>query len=161
MHETHDDRRSDLELVAAANRGDRAAFEAIYLRHRDWAANLAYRFTGDREAALDVMQESFIHLLGRFPGFELRAKLRTYLYPVIRNTALSHHRRTARHAADSLDTHELEASAGGSEPGLGGLAEVIDALPAGQREVVLLRFMDDLSLAEIAEAMQLPLGTVK
>ena len=164
MHDSHDDRRSDHKLVAAANRGDREAFEAIYLRHRQWAADLAYRFTGEREAALDVMQEAFMYLLGRFPGFELRANLRTYLYPVIRNTALTRQRAEGRRPTEPLSMHDppaAEASTTSAGPSLDDLATVIDALPAGQREVVLLRFMDDLSLADIAEAMGVPLGTVK
>ncbi len=50
--------------VAAANRGDPAAFEALYFRYRDWGARLAYRFTGDRDEALDVLQDAFAYLLG-------------------------------------------------------------------------------------------------
>ena len=53
------DPRSDDELVAAANAGDSAAFEALYDRYRDWAVGLAWRFAGDREEALDVVQRRF------------------------------------------------------------------------------------------------------
>jgi RNA polymerase sigma-70 factor, ECF subfamily len=62
------DPRSDQELIAAANAGEVGAFESLYRRHRDWVAGLACRFTGDRDAALDVMQETFVYLLGKFPG---------------------------------------------------------------------------------------------
>ncbi|MCZ6793764.1 MAG: sigma factor, partial [Planctomycetota bacterium] len=55
--------RSDPFLVEAANRGDPSAFAALYGRYRDWAFRLAYRFTGSREDALDVVQEVFIYLL--------------------------------------------------------------------------------------------------
>ena len=53
--------RSDIELVAAINRGDAAAFDVLYFRHRDWVAALAYRFTGDSNASLDVLQETFLY----------------------------------------------------------------------------------------------------
>jgi DNA-directed RNA polymerase specialized sigma24 family protein len=61
------DSRSDIELVAAVNRGDENAFEALYLRHRDWVVALAHRFTGDSELALDVLQETFLYFLKKFP----------------------------------------------------------------------------------------------
>src|SRR5687767_703414 len=83
------DERTDLELVAAANSGEAPAFDALYLRHRDWAANLAYRFCADRELALDVLQEAFLYLLKKFPGFELRCELRSFLYPVVKHLALN------------------------------------------------------------------------
>jgi hypothetical protein len=60
----------DLALVAAANRGDPASFEAIYFRYRDWVTRLAYRFTGSRDLALDVLQETFI-LTGLTAGQEV------------------------------------------------------------------------------------------
>ncbi len=57
------DLRTDLELVAAMNKGDSLAFEVLYYRYRDWAVNLAYRFTADRDLALDVMQETFLYFV--------------------------------------------------------------------------------------------------
>ena len=50
----HLDAHNDLELIAAINSGDAAAFEALYFRHRDWVVVLAHRFTGDSDSALDV-----------------------------------------------------------------------------------------------------------
>ena len=62
------DARTDQELVALANGGDASAFEVLYLRYRDWVVNLAFRFTGDRDLALDVLQETFLYFLKNFPG---------------------------------------------------------------------------------------------
>ena len=59
---------SDLELVERANRGDVDAFELLYRRHRDWVVALAERHTGSRDDALDVLQETFAYLFGRFPA---------------------------------------------------------------------------------------------
>ena len=50
--------RTDVELVAAINRGDAAAFDVLYFRHRDWVAALAYRFTGDSDASLSSATSS-------------------------------------------------------------------------------------------------------
>ena len=55
------DARRDLQLIADINNGDAAAFEVLYFRHRDWVVNLARRFTGSEDLALDVMPETFIY----------------------------------------------------------------------------------------------------
>jgi RNA polymerase sigma-70 factor, ECF subfamily len=155
--------RSDVELVAAINSGDAAAFEVLYFRHRDWVAGLAYRFTGDSDAALDVLQETFLYLLRKFPGFRLTANLKTFLYPAVRHLALAARHKAARYQATVSELEQLEQAP--APPAAGAEADdlrfVLAALPEEQREVLLLRFMDGLSLAEIAEAMDIPLGTVK
>src|SRR6185295_13922303 len=90
------DGRSDLELVAALNAGDTGAFDTLYHRHRDWVVNLAFRFTGDRDLALDVLQETFLYFVKKFPGFQLTANLRTFFYPAVRNLSLTARRKTER-----------------------------------------------------------------
>ncbi len=154
---------SDVELVAAINRGDAAAFEVLYFRHRDWVAGLAFRFTGDSDAALDVMQETFLYFLRKFPGFRLTANLKTFLYPAVRNLSITARRKAARYQATPSDLAQLEHAPAPPTAGAeaGDLQVVLGALPEEQHEVLLLRFVDGLSLAEIAEAMDIPLGTVK
>ena len=78
-----DDGRTDQQLIASANRGDAAAFDALYRRYRDWVVSLAFRFAHHRDDALDIMQDTFLHLLGRFPGFVLTCQLKTFLYPIV------------------------------------------------------------------------------
>src|SRR5213594_1361660 len=87
------DARSDLELIAAINDGEAAAFEALYFRYRDWVVGLAHRFTGDSDSALDVLQETFLYFLRKFPGFRLTASLKTFLYPAIRNLSIAARRK--------------------------------------------------------------------
>ena len=149
--------------MAAINDGDPDAFEALYLRHRDWAVNLAFRFTSDRELALDVLQEAFLYLLKKLPDFVLRAKFTTFLYPVIRNLALNARKKNQRY--DLVDD-KLEALTEPVEPDVGEnlgdkLRAVMSNLPDQQQEVLLLRFVDDHSLNEIAEILEIPPGTVK
>lgn len=153
----------DAELVAAINAGNHAAFETLYHRHRDWTVNLAFRFTGDEALALDVMQETFLYLLRKFPGFELRAQLRTFLYPAVRNLAIAARRKAGRCQAGGAE-NEMLASLPAPATVLGSdadLAAVLAHLPAQPREVLLLRFVDGFSLEEIADALAIPLGTVK
>ena len=149
--------------MAVINDGDSGAFEVLYLRHRDWAVDLAFRFTGDRELALDVLQEAFLYLLKKFPGFVLRAKFTTFLYPVIRNLALNARKKNQRY---ELVDDKLEELTEPVEPDVeenleDQLRMVMGNLPVQQQEVLLLRFVDDHSLNEIAEILEIPPGTVK
>ncbi|MDY7108290.1 MAG: RNA polymerase sigma factor [Planctomycetota bacterium] len=158
-----DESRSDQQLIAAANAGDEDAFEALYDRYRDWVINLALRFTGDRDLALDVMQDVFLYFAGRFPGFELTAQLRTFLYPAVRHTALAAKRKHHRYWTSSRVSASACVFTSPPPPpeGLAPLADAMETLPPGQREVIILRFADGLSLEEIARAVEIPLGTVK
>ena len=157
------DLRSDLALVAAINDGEADAFEALYRRHRDWVVNLAHRFTGDRDLALDVMQEAFLYLLRKFPGFRLTANLKTFLYPAVRNLSIAARRKSERYQATAAELAIIESTPAADQARSDGheLAAVLGSLSDEQREVLRLRFVDELSLNEIAGAMNIPLGTVK
>ena len=156
----HSEERSDLALVAAANSGDGSAFEALYERHRDFVVNLAFRFCADRELALDVLQETFLYLLKKFPGFELRCQMRSFLYPVVKHLALNARARASRLEAGDELFATLEAPT--AEPAADeDLRAALAKLPIQQRETVVLRFLEGMDLAEIADAMEVPLGTVK
>lgn len=152
------DPRSDAQLVAAANAGDPGAFDALYHRYKQWVVSLAIRFTGDPDLALDVLQETFIYLLSKFPGFKLTSRLTTFLYPAVKNLSIGLRRKRGKFTGggDSFDTLPAPAPAESNE-----LSVVIRNLPEPQREVVLMRFVDGLSLEEIGTALQIPLGTVK
>jgi RNA polymerase sigma-70 factor (ECF subfamily) len=152
--------RSDEELVAAANRGDESALAGIYLKHRDWVYSLALRFTGDRDLAADVAQEAFIYLFGKFPGLVLRARITTLLYPAVKNTALAMKRkRRPESAGEAIETHLAPEAA--TRPEIASLRPAIDSLPDGQREVLLMRVVDEMAVVEIAAALGIPEGTVK
>ena len=154
------DPRSDEALVDAANRGDEGAFEALYYRYRDWVVRLAYRFTGTHEDALDVLQDTFAYLLGKFPGFRLTASMTTFLYPVVKHLSIRARRKRRRYvSADEIlnEAQAPDAPVRTREE----LGAVLRVLPDPQREVLLMRFVDDMSLREVAEALNVPLGTVK
>ncbi|OHB85569.1 MAG: hypothetical protein A2Z38_07835 [Planctomycetes bacterium RBG_19FT_COMBO_48_8] len=153
---------SDQELIELANKGSSEAFEALYRRYRDWVYQLAWRFTGNRADALDVLQETFIYLLGKFPGFELTAAMTTFLYPVIRHVSFRIRSKSSRFTSEEEFLDELAApESGESEHYRSELAAVLIVLPDEQREVLLMRFVDDMTLQQIAAALQIPVGTVK
>ncbi len=166
------DRRSDRELVELCNRGSRdeavQAFETLYRRHRDYVTRVSRRFGADREGAVDVLQETFLYLLKKFPpegeGLVLTAQLRSLLYPVAKHLTLSSLRqRTRIDDSEEFDPDRLPAP-GGTDPAErdpARLSAALARLSVERREVVLLRFVDDLSLQDIADTLSIPLGTVK
>ena len=157
----HDDPRHDRELIEAINAGDAAAFDVLYFRYRDWVVSLAQRFAGNHDDALDVMQDTFLYLLGKFPGFELSANLKTFLYPVVKHLAWQRRRKGRREVSADDVLAAAPAPPSGAATGPDELAQVVAALPAELSETLLLRFVDGLSLKEIATALAIPLGTVK
>ena len=166
------DRRSDRELVELCNRGDRdeavQGFETLYRRHRDYVTRVALRFGADQDAAVDVLQETFLYLLKKFPptgeGLVLTAQLRSLLYPVAKNLTLSSLRQHARlDDSEEFDPDRLPAP-GDTDPAerdAAPLSSALARLSAERREVLLLRFVDDMSLQDIADTLSIPLGTVK
>jgi len=154
---------TDEELVAAANRGEEWGFEGLYHRYRDWVVSLALRLTGQESLALDVMQETFIYLLGKFPGFKLTARMKTFLYPAVKNLSIGARRKARRMsgAADDVMESAEARPEGGAALAHQDLISVVSGLPETHRDVVLMRFVDGLSLEEIAEVLGIPTGTVK
>jgi RNA polymerase sigma-70 factor, ECF subfamily len=153
--------RSDRELVERVNLGDSAAFEELYHRYRDWAYRLAWRFTRDHQDAQDVLQETFLYLLRKFPGFELTAALTTFLYPTVKHLSLNVRRRKGLSQSDETIEAEEIPDPSQNEVSRPELAAVLKSLPVEQQEAILMRFVDDMSLSEIAIALGIPLSTVK
>ena len=155
----------DAELIEAISRGSVQAFEELYARHRDWVVRLAYRFTGNSHDALDVLQDTFAYLLKKAPRLELYAKLTTYLYPVVKNLSMTILRKRGRMlGSDAILEHvaaPVWTPGEGAASSRAELAAVLAALPEAQREVLLMRFVDGLSLEEISDALAIPVGTVK
>ena len=149
----------DEELLQRARSGDPDAFEALYRRHRDWVHRVAWRFTGNQQDALDVLQETFIYVLKKLPGLCLTASMTTFLYPVVKHLSLNLRRRHGVNAGADI----LLASPDPAVPPAprAELAAALAGLSPEQREVILMRFVDDLALDEIAAALNVPVGTIK
>ena len=148
--------------MRGVNAGDEDAFATLYFRYRDWVARLALRLTGNDADALDVLQETFSYLLRKVPHLRLDGRLTTLLYPVVKNLSIAANRKRRRLTSPSSDNilAHLPSPAAPESPHHD-LLTLLGALPEPHREVLLLRFLHDLQLNEIASALDIPLGTVK
>lgn len=151
---------TDERLVDLCNQGDTAAFEALYLRYRDWVVRLAWRFTRNDADALDVLQETFSYVLGKLPGLRLTARFTTFLFPVVKNLSIAARRKRDRALGEGPLPDRAVAQAAEGTP-RDDLAAALSSLSEEHRETLLLRFVDDMSQEEIATALGVPVGTVK
>ncbi|HEV2891555.1 MAG TPA: sigma-70 family RNA polymerase sigma factor [Frankiaceae bacterium] len=129
-------------------------FRALYRAEYPRVAGYAYRLTRDTEQANDIAQEAFTRLLSRFVGVR---EPRAYVFHVATNLARAawHARVRAERAAPDLAAGGVEAAPDRS------VADAIARLPRRHREVVLLHYYADLAVADVAEAVRRPAGTVK
>lgn len=150
---------SDQELIHAAATGDASAFETLYRRHRDWVYSLAWRFTQDADLAADVTQEAFAYIVRRLPNLTLTAKLTTLLYPLIRHESQAALRKRRRFAPNPPEQYAIAFS---TDDDLAlRVRNAVVSLGESHAEIILLRYVHDMELHDIAEALNLPLGTVK
>jgi len=165
-------RLADEELMPLIAGGDPSAFEVFYDRHGRAAYSLAYRIVGDRSAAEDVSQEAFLSIWrsgGRFD--RTRGSVRAWLLGIVRNRAIDVLRREGARAPRLARDYEtlLEqrpASERTEEQALHGetrdeVRGALRQLPREQSRVIELAFFAGFTHAEIAEMLEMPLGTVK
>ncbi len=161
---------SDHTLAAAAGAGDRRALELLLARHFDRIHAICRRITGHPEDALDATQEALMAVARGISRYDARAAFTTWLYRVATNAALDEVRRRKRRPApadlDALD--ETRAPVGGGAGSVdSAVAARIDVdaalatLTPEFRAAVVLRDLCDLDYSEIAEALGVPIGTVR
>lgn len=158
------------ELIARAQKGDRAAFAALVRAHQNEVYTLARRLVGDPHLASDVTQETLIRAWRALPRFRGDAQLSTWLHRITVNTAWTQKKRAKRHAGPSVDEFtELPAQLGADQPEMAGeilelrgrLRMALDRLPDGQRQVVIMKDVYGWSHAEIAESMDISVTAAK
>lgn len=173
------DDRTDEELLVAYREGDRSAFVKLLERYRAEVLNFLTRFLGNRAAAEDVFQDTFLQIHLSANTFDATRTFKPWLFTIAANKARDHHRRRKRRAAASLS-----APLGNSDDGaefvdlLQGddempdapiereeqaalVKRVVDDLPGHYREILLLSYFQRMSYQQIAETLEVPLGTVK
>ncbi|MBI2570211.1 MAG: sigma-70 family RNA polymerase sigma factor [Candidatus Schekmanbacteria bacterium] len=154
----------DRALVLGYKRGNTAAFEALMNRYQRPLLGYVAGMVGDRALAEDLVQETFMRFIRGLDDYREKDRFRAYIFTVARNVAIDHLRRKHEQPTE-LDCAVREDS--GKDPDCRAaelqcreaVLEALAALPAEQREVILLRFFGDLSFAEIAGQTGIPLGT--
>lgn len=155
------------DLICRAARGDAEAFRQLVEAYQTPAYRLAARMCGP-DSAEDVTQEAFLAAWRALPEFRGDCRFSTWLYRLVSNAAIDCLRREKKHR-DTGDVDDLELPDGG--PSLQEQAErsdtrdavrrALDRLSPEHRQVLLLRFMQELDYGEIARALDVSEGTVK
>jgi RNA polymerase sigma-70 factor (ECF subfamily) len=179
------DDMSDDELLGRFAGGEAAAFAVLLSRYQAPVFNFIARTVRDTDAAADLLQEVFTRVIQHSADFNRASKFSTWLYAIARNMCIDHARRMThrRHASlDASGPNGRTASDGGTaapwvervaleQPDVdssaaagrlrGRIAQAIESLPAEQREVFLMRQLQQLPFAEIAVVVGVSENTVK
>lgn len=168
-------------LIERCLSGDDTAFDQIIARYQDMVFNVAYRFLGGHDEAVDLSQEVFLQIYRKLSSFRQDASLKTWIYRIVINRAKNRQRwwkrRLGEMTAMPIDEAESSPHWELSAPVHSGivapdkalerkemghiLRSAIDGLPFDQRTILILKEIEGLSYEEISSALDLPLGTVK
>src|SRR6478736_4575366 len=153
------------EVVRRAQRGDKAAFEAIVSEFQSSIFNYILRSVGDRALAEDLSQDVFLRVYQKLPRFSFRSKFTTWLFQVAKNRVVDELRSRDRRpqATTELEYAPLHVV----DPPVERLATMdalwraVEALPLDLRMSLLLRDITGFTYEEIAEILETTLSTVK
>ena len=159
----------DAEMVASAQSGDRAALDHLLRRHYDNIHRVCRRIAGSSRDADDACQEAMIKIVRSLPRFDGRSSFGTWAYRIATNAALDEirkrNRRPALHTVGSdtaSDVTDVRAEQRvESVVDRNAIDEALAELPNDFRTAVVLRDVIDLDYGEIAEILEIPIGTVK
>jgi RNA polymerase sigma-70 factor (ECF subfamily) len=170
---------SDLALVAALKAGDGAAFEQLVRQYGSRMLAVARQIVGTEEDAQDALQDTFLTAFRAIGSFEGKSRLSTWLHRVAVNAALMRLRSRKRKREQPIDDllpqilsdgHRQNPGRAWNQTALAGIEQketqalvraCIDRLPADYRTVLLLRDIQELDTATVAEALEISEGNVK
>jgi RNA polymerase sigma-70 factor, ECF subfamily len=161
---------ADEDLISLVEGGDSAAFGALYDRHSCAAYSLAYRMMGERQAAEDLVQEVFLKVWRASGSYRVgRGSVRTWILSIVHNRGIDQ----LRSSASRRRTQEkVEASTPTSQPSEAfseawrnsqreQVREALRTLPPEQLKILKLAYFSGYTQVEMADLLDLPLGTVK
>ncbi len=172
--------KGDHELVKRVQEGDSKAFRRLFDKYHRRAFAVAMGVVKNEDDALDAVQEAFVKVHKNIDKFQGSSSFYTWLYRIVMNVSIDHVRRTSRRKNLDFDEralHEESEVAGdgalvpnvtNANPGkaalrreLGGaIHEALQELPEHHRAVIVLREVEGMSYEEMAEALEVPKGTV-
>jgi RNA polymerase sigma-70 factor, ECF subfamily len=162
---------ADEDLMQLVRRGDTTAFEVVYERHATAAFSLAYRMTGTRNVAEDVVQEAFLSLWRSGARYDrTRGSVRTWILGIVHNRAIDALRRSVVHDRRRETIEGIEERQEAPErtdvevarrDEARSIRSALDTLPDEQRKTIELAYFGGFSHSQIAELLGEPIGTVK
>ncbi|HVS14328.1 MAG TPA: sigma-70 family RNA polymerase sigma factor [Thermoanaerobaculia bacterium] len=163
------ERDDDATLVLRFREGDDGAFSALVDRYEARSRRLAYGFLRDAQAAEDVAQDSFLQAYRRIRTLKQPSSFRSWLFSIVVNRARDELRHRSRF--DEVEDLEIPLRAASDDPDedqlvesrelRGFLRRFIGELPAKYREPLLLKEVEGMTYAEIAELLGMPMGTAQ
>ncbi|MCK2240496.1 MULTISPECIES: sigma-70 family RNA polymerase sigma factor [unclassified Crossiella] len=160
--------RADTDLLAAAARGDDAAFDDLVRRHTTRMYRIALRIVGDPAEAEDVVQDAWVSAWRGLAKFRGEAAPTTWLFRVVTNTALAHLRKrrptvplegTAEPVMTDVAADPERAALRNEQTDL--VLRAIATLEPSQRVPLVLRELEELSYEEVAEVLDVPVPTLR
>jgi RNA polymerase sigma-70 factor (ECF subfamily) len=163
----------DASDVGSARGGDASSFEKIVRRYRDWVYRLAYRMVYDADEARDLSQEVFLRLYRSFDKYDPGRPFGPWFFRLATNVCLNGCKKRKRlpMTFQALEDEERSFNPPGREEGgperagkkdLGiHVRDAVLKLPPPYRLAISLRYLKELSYEEMAELLEVPLGTVK
>jgi RNA polymerase sigma-70 factor (ECF subfamily) len=167
----------DAILIERAQRGDRSALDDLVRKHERRAYQYAFRLTSNPEEAADVVADAFVRVYSAINNFKGQSAFTTWLYRILTNCYLDIRKKEKTRQGLSLETTlkigegEVERQLEDEGPGPHLLFErgereravemAVGMLPEYQRAMIVMYHSEGMSYEEIAEALDLPIGTVK
>ncbi len=157
-------------LVRASLAGDNSAFSELVVRHQDAVYNLAYRLCGNAATAEDMAQEAFIRAYRKRSQYQPSYSFRNWVLGICANLCRSRHRWWHRerkkheaYASDLIISHQAITHKGGERQAdrRDQLALALAALPATLRAAMVLKYMEGMSIQEVAEVLAIKESAVK
>lgn len=156
--------RGDDDLMLLSRAGVEGSFNELVRRHQARVLRLAFRYVGEAALAADVAQSTFVRIFYALPQYRAHGTFKAYLYRVLLNQCRMA-RRSARVHSRALEAlssaRDVDVTAVLMRERRRDVESALGQLSQCLREVVLLRYGADLDYAEIAETLDIPLGTVK
>lgn len=156
----------ETELVSRAQSGERDAFGELVRIHSQGVLNVIYRMCGDAQIAEDAAQETFIQAWQHLSSYRPRTSLRNWLYRIAVNSATDMLRKERRILPNAMeDFHLIDPRPGpealySQEERITMIQKAVLSLPETSRAVLVLREYEGMSYQEIADALDIPVGTV-
>lgn len=154
---------TEVEILQRVAAGQYSAYGEIFSRHRKRAFALAYQYLRNREDAMDIVQDAFIKAFQNLSKFKFNKKFGPWLLTIVRNLSIDFLRRRKRVSSDALpDALPDPSSRASAEVKVlqGEVWSALSRLKPAQREIIFLKDYQGHRYLEIAEILEIPLGTV-